>query len=227
MLEIDVDRRNELFTVEECAHGDFDAVDAALQLEDLDLVAERFFVGLQHADHVFAVFFFADEEPALDVLRFPAGLDDVAVGIFLHELDGGVERLEIFVGNDVDAGLLQLFLAEGTIVFEAVGVRGAANDGLAGSTERVGFGTLPQRVVEYDDVRPLGVFFPVEGFIDEAVGNVALFFVVDVIADVVAFFGNLPGDVADQARERDEEKFALFHFWIRKPCSWWRARNRF
>jgi hypothetical protein len=33
----------------------------------------------------------------------------------------------------------------------------------------------------------------------------------------VAFFGNLPGDVADQARERDEEKFALFHFSIRKP----------
>jgi hypothetical protein len=29
----------------------------------------------------------------------------------------------------------------------------------------------------------------------------------------VTFFQDLPGDIADQAREGDEEKFALIHFW--------------
>ena len=95
-----------------------------------DFVAEGLFVGLEHANHVLAVFFFADEQAALDVLRFAAGLDDVAAGIFLDVLDGVVEGLEFSVGNDVDAGFLQLFLAEGAIVFQAVGVFGAADDGL-------------------------------------------------------------------------------------------------
>ena len=131
-------------------------------------------------------------------MRFAAGLDDVAVGIFLHELDRGIEGLEVLVRNDVDAGLLQLFLAEGAIVFEAVGVFGAADDRLAGSAQGLSLRALTERVVEDDDVGPLGVFLPVDGLGNEAVGDVALFFVVDVIADVVAFFENLPRDVADQ-----------------------------
>ena len=52
---------------------------------------KRLFVGLEHADYVFAVVFFADEEAALDVLRFAAGFDDVAAGILLNVLDGVVE----------------------------------------------------------------------------------------------------------------------------------------
>jgi len=63
-----------------------------LQLEDFDLIAEGFFVGFEHADDVFAVFFLANEETALDVLRFPAGFDDVAVGILLDEFDSGIEE---------------------------------------------------------------------------------------------------------------------------------------
>ena len=107
---------------------------------------------------------------------------------------------------------LSCFLAEGAIVFEAVGVGGAADNGLAAGAEGLGFLALAEGVVEDDDVGPLGVFFPVFGFGDEAVGDVALFFRLDVVADVVAFFENLPGDVADKARERNKEKFAFVHF---------------
>ena len=87
--------RDEFFAVEESADGDFDAGDAALQLEDFDFVGEGALVGLEHANDVVAVFFFANEQAALDVLRFAAGLDDVAVGIFLHEFDGRIEGIEI------------------------------------------------------------------------------------------------------------------------------------
>src|SRR5208282_2838853 len=100
VLEINVHRSDESLTVVKCADSNFHAVDAALQLEDLDFVGKSLFVGFQHADDVFAVFFFADEEPALYVLRFSAGFDDVAVGIFLDEFNGGVERLKILVRND-------------------------------------------------------------------------------------------------------------------------------
>ena len=187
VLEIDVDGGDEFFAVEEGADGDFDAGDAALELEDFDFIGEGALVSFEHADDVVAVFFFADEEAALDVLGLAAGLDDVAVGILHDEFDGGIEGFEILVGDDVDAGFFQLFLAEGTIVFEAVGVFGAADDGLAGGAESLGFGALAEGVVEDDDVGPLGVAFPVFGFGDEAVGDVALFFGFDVVADVVAF----------------------------------------
>ena len=211
VLEIDVDGGDEFFAVEEGAYGDFDAGDAALELEDLDFVREGALVSFQHADDVVAVFFFADEEAALDVLGFAAGLDDVAVGILHDKFDGGIEGFEILVGDDVDAGFLQLFLAEGAIVFETIGVFSAADDGLARVAEGFGSGALAESVVEDDDVGPLGVALPIFGFGDEAVGDVALFFGFDVVADVVAFFEDLPGDIADEAGKRDEEKFAFIH----------------
>ncbi len=199
MLEVDVDGVDEFFAVEEAADGDFDAIDAALELENLNFVGEGFFVGLQHADDVVAVFFLADEEAALDVLGLAAGLDDVAVGIFLHELDGGIEGVEFLVGDDGDAGFLQLFLAEGAVVLEIVGVGRAADHRLSGSTKGLGFCALAEGIVEDDDVGPLAVFFVIAGFGDKAVGDVAFFFVFDVVADFVAFFDYLPGDIADQA----------------------------
>ena len=211
VLEIDVDRMDEFFTVEEGAYGDFDTGDAALELEDLDFVGEGALVGFEHSNYIVAVFFFADKEAALDVLRFAAGLDDVAVGILHHEFNGGIEGIEILIRDDVDAGFFQLFLAEGAIVFEAIGIFGAANDRLASSTESVGLGALAKSVVEDDDVGPLGVALPVFGFGDEAVGDVALLFGFDVIADVVTFFEDLPSDVTDEPGERDKEKFAFFH----------------
>src|SRR5258708_2050375 len=188
VLEVDVDRGDEFLAVEESANGDFDAIDAALQLKHFDLFGEGLLVGLQHANDVFAVFFFPDEQAALDVLRFAAGFNDITIGILLDEFNGGVEGVEILVGNDGDAGGLELFLAEGAIVFEAVRVGCAADYGLAGGAESLSLSALAESVVEYDNVGPLGVFFPIDGFGNEAVGDVALFFGLDVVADVVAFF---------------------------------------
>ncbi len=211
VLEIDIDGSDEFFAVEEGADGNFDAGDAALELEDFDFVGEGAFVGFEHADDVVAVFFFADKEAALDVLGFAAGLDDVAIGIFHDEFDGGIEGFEILVGDDVDAGFFELLLAEGAIVFEAIGVFGAADDGLSGGAKSFGFGALAEGVIENDDIGPLGVAFPIFGFGDEAVGDVALFFGFDVVADIVAFLEDLPSDITDQAGEGDEEKFAFVH----------------
>ena len=188
VLEVDVDGGDEFFAVEESADGDFDSGDAALELEDFDFVGEGALVGFEHANDIVAIFFFADKETALDVLGFAAGLDDIAVGIFHDEFDGGIERVEILVRDDIDAGFFQLFLAEGAVVLEAVGVLRATDDGLAAGAKSAGFDALAERVIENDDVGPLGVALPVLGFGDEAVGDVALFFGFDVVADVVALF---------------------------------------
>jgi hypothetical protein len=200
VLEIDVDGRNEFFAVEETTDGHFYAGNAALQLKDFDFVGEGAFVGFEHTDNVVSIFFFANEKAALDVLGFSARLDDVAVGIFLDEFDGAIEVVEFLVRNDGDAGFLQFFLAERAIVFEIVGVNGAADDGLPCCAEGLGAGALAESVVKNDDIGPfVGVFFPIERFGDETVGDVAFFFILDVIADVVTFFKNLPGNIADEA----------------------------
>ena len=211
VFEVDVDRRDKFFAVEESADGDFDAGDAALELEDFDFLGEGAFVGFEHSNHVVAVFFFADKQAAFDVLRFAAGLDDVAVGILHHEFDGGIERVKILIRDDIHAGFFQLFLAKGAVVFKAIRVFGAADDGLAGGAESVSFGALAKSVIENDDVGPLGIAFPILGFGNEAVGDVALFFRFDVVANVVAFLENLPGDVTDETGEGDKEKFAFVH----------------
>ncbi len=61
VLEVDIDGSDEFFAVEETADGNFDAIHAALQLEDFNFFGESFFVGLEHADNVLAVFFLANE----------------------------------------------------------------------------------------------------------------------------------------------------------------------
>src|SRR5262249_264239 len=170
MLEIDVDRRDEIFAIEESADGNFDSGNTALELKDFDLVGEGLFVGFQHADNVVAVFFFADEQAALDVLRFAAGLDDIAVGIFFNKFSGRIEGIEILVGNDVDAGIFQLPLAEGAIVLETIGVGAAANNGLAGRAEGLGSSALAEGVVEDHNIGPLRVVLPVFRLRNEAIG---------------------------------------------------------
>src|SRR5437879_11994171 len=145
-------------------------------------------------------------------LRFTARFDDITVGILLDEINGGVEGIEVFVGNDADAGRFELFLAEGAVVFEAVGVGGSADDGLAGGAKGLGFAALSQGVVKDDNVGPLGVFFPILGFRDKTVGDVTLLLGVDVVADVVAFLADLPSDVNDETREQNEEEFTFGHF---------------
>ena len=71
--------------------------------------------------------------------------------------------------------------------------------GLPLAAQGLGSAALTEGVVEDDDIGPLGVFLPIAGFGDEAVGDVAFLLVVDVIADVVAFLENLPSDIADES----------------------------
>ena len=75
----------------------------------------------------------------------------------------------------------------------------------------MGFLSLSESVIEDDDVGPFGVLFGVFGFRYEAVGNVGLLLIFDVVPDFVAFLRDLPGDVADQSAEGVEEKLFLFH----------------
>ena len=131
VLEIHIDRINEILAVEEAAHGHFDAHHAPLQLKNLDLVRERLFVRLQHADHVLPVFFLADKQAALHVLRLAARLDHVAAGILHHVLDRIVKRNEFAVGNNIHAGLFEFFLAERAVVLQPVGIRRPADHFLA------------------------------------------------------------------------------------------------
>ena len=161
MFEIDVDRVDERLAVEECADGDFDSGNTPLQLENFNLVGERFFVGLQHVDYVLAVVFFAHKEAALDVLRLATGFDDVAAGILLNVVNGVVEGRKFTVRNDADARVFQFFLAERAVVFQAIGVRRATDYFLAGRAQGFGFFALAERVVENEDVGPIGVLLPV------------------------------------------------------------------
>ena len=211
VLEVDVDRIDELLAIEERPDCDLHARDPALQLENFDLIGKGPLVSIQHADYILSIFLFADKQSPLHVLGFAAGLDNVAIGIFYHVLHGFVEGIEFLVGDDVDAGFLQLFLSEGAVVLQRVAVGGAADDFLSLGAQGLGFLSLSERVIEDDDVGPVGVLLGVFGFGHEAVGNVGFFLVFDVVADFVAFLGDLPGDVADQSAERVEEKLFLFH----------------
>jgi hypothetical protein len=180
-------------------------------LKNFDLVGKGTLVGIQHPDYVLSVFLFANKQTPLHVLGFAAGLDDVAIGIFHHVFHGFVEGIEFPVGDDVDAGLFEFLLAEGTVVLQSVAVGGAADDLLALGTQRMRLLSLSESVIEDDDIGPFSVLLGVLGFRHEAVGNVGFFLVFDVVADLVAFLGNLPGDVADQSAEGVEEKLFLFH----------------
>jgi hypothetical protein len=201
VLEVDVYRSDEFFSIEETADGDFDAVHAALQLEDFDFVGKGALVGFQHSDHIIAIFFFADKQAALDVLGFTAGLDDIAIGIFLNKLNGGIEGIEILVRNDGDAGFFQFFLAEGAVVLKIVGVGATADDRFSGRAEGLCFAALAQRIVKNNDIGPFDVFFVIAGLGDKTVGDVPFLFIFDVIADLVTFFDDLPGNVSDEAGE--------------------------
>ena len=81
VLEIDIDRLHELPAVEKRADGNLDPGDPLLQLKDRDLPRPVLSVGLQHFDHVFAVRVLPDEEQALEVLGFTAGLDDISIRV--------------------------------------------------------------------------------------------------------------------------------------------------
>jgi hypothetical protein len=80
-------------------------------------------------------------------LRFSARLDDVSIRVGADELDRVVEGREVLLRNDRDADGLQLFLAEGAIVLEAIAVGRAADDQLALLTELLRLGALSEDIV--------------------------------------------------------------------------------
>src|SRR5262249_16344479 len=94
------------------------------------------------------------------------------------------------------------------VILQLVRVGSAADDRLAARTQLLRFLSLTQSVIEDDDVGPRDVRLPVVRLRHKAVGDVLLLLVGDEVADLVALLDDLPGDVADQARERDEEEFA-------------------
>ena len=130
-------------------------------------------------------------------------------------VDGIVKGNEFAVGNNIYSRLFQFFLPKRAVVFQTVGVRSAADYFFAFLAKRLRFFALAEGVVENEDVRPVDIFFPIFGLGHKAVGNVALFLVADEVSDFVAFFGNLPGDVADQSGERYKQKILLLQ---RSPC---------
>ena len=118
MLEIDVDRIDELLAIEECPYRDLHSRDPALQLKNFDLIGKCPLVSVQHPDYVLSILLLADKQTPLHVLGLATGFDHVAIRILHHVLHRFVEGIEFPVRNDVDAGFLELFLAEGTVVLQ-------------------------------------------------------------------------------------------------------------
>ena len=110
-----------------------------------------------------------------------------------------------------DAGFFEFFLAEGAIVLEAIRIGCAADHFFALLAQRLRLLALAERVVEDDDVGPVDVLLPILRFGHESVRDVAFLLVPDKVADLVALFGNLPGNVADESRERNKQKILLLH----------------
>jgi hypothetical protein len=144
-------------------------------------------------------------------LRFPARLDHVAPGILLHAFDRIVEREKLPVRNNIHARLLQLFLAKRSVVLQPVRIRRAANHFLALLAQRLRFFALAKRVVENNDIRPIHVLFPILRLRHEPIRDVALLLVADEVAHLMALFRHLPRNIADQSRERHEQKILFLH----------------
>jgi hypothetical protein len=210
VLEVHVDRINELLAIEKRADGNLHAGDAALELKHFDLVGKRLAVSLEDADHILAVFLVADEQAPLDVAGCARRLDDIAFRIALHVRDRVVEVVEFAVRQDVDARLSELFLAEGTIVLQAVRIRRAAHDKLALAAQGLRLRALTKRVVEYNDVRPRDLALPIVDLGHEAVGDIAFLGVLDEILDRVTLFGDLPGMINPDSDTKRKLRLSSF-----------------
>ena len=209
VLEVYVERIDELLCVKERADSDLHTSHAALQLEIPDLFRKGFFVRLKDANHILSVILITDEQATLHISGRARRLDDVALRIFFHVGGRVVEIIEVAIGNDVDAFLFELLLTEGPIVLEPVRIRRASNYRIALRAQRLSLLALAECVVEHHDIGPLHFALPVAHFRHETVGDIALLLVLDTISDIVPFLGYLPGDVADEPGKRNEKKLAL------------------
>ena len=211
--KFDVDRVDEALAVEERADRDLDSDDPLLELEDLDLVREGLLVGLEHADDVLAVLLVADEEPPLDVLRAPDGLMTYRVGFSWTYVIASSKLSKSLVRDDRDAGLLELLLPERAVVLEPVRVGRAADDRLA----LLCAAPRPSRPVRAcrrrRSRRPSRRPFPSRR--SSGTKPSAMSFSCSSPMKYRTSwpsFDDLPGDVSDEAGQRDEEELALcFH----------------
>jgi hypothetical protein len=78
----------------------------------------------------------------------------------------------------------------------------------AGIAQFFGFLALSQYIIEYDDVGPVDMRFPVIDFIDKTIGYRSFLLGLDEISNVVSFAGNCPCDIADQPIDGNEQKFS-------------------
>src|SRR5262249_21822189 len=207
--EIHVERIDELPSVEERSDGDLHTGHAALQLKLPNLVRKGLLVRLEYADYVLSVILIAYEQTTLHITGRPRRLDDIALGISLHVGDRVVEVVEVSVGHDVDTLLLKFLLPEGAIVLESVRVRRASDHELALCAQRLSLVALAERVVEHNDVGPVHLALPVAHFLHETVGDITPLLILDAIPHFVTFLGHLPGDVADETRNRNEKKLTF------------------
>src|SRR5947199_6229440 len=122
MLEVHIDRINEVLPVEEGADGDFNPVRILLNLENLDLVRPIPFVVFQDQEDVLPILLLPDEEQLLLVLRAPARLDNIPIGVLSYEIYPCVERVEVPARESVDADALQLVLSELSLVLQPIRV---------------------------------------------------------------------------------------------------------
>src|SRR4029077_18108361 len=169
VLAVYVERIDELLSLEERSDRDLHTCHAPLQLELPDLVRKGFLVRLENADHILSIVLIADKQATLHITGRPRRLDDVALRICLHIGDRVVEVVEVAVGHNVDALLLELLLTEGAIILEPVRVRRASYYELALRAQRVSLLALAERVVEHDDVGPVHFAHPIAHFRHETV----------------------------------------------------------
>ena len=90
-----------------------------------------------------------------------------------------------------------------------VGVRRATDDEFAGLPQLMRLGALAEHVIEDDDIGPGHLRHPILGLRHEPVGDLTLALRFDEQLDLVPFLDDLPGDVGDEAIERDEEELFL------------------
>lgn len=217
VLEVEVDAVDKLVPVEEAADRHLDALDLPLELEPLHPVPPRLLVRAEDVDHVAPVVLVADVQQALDVLYLAERFDRVRSGVPLDLLDTGVELAEHVVFDRVDAVVFEHLRRVAAVLFEAVGVRRPADDGLPlfasflGGFARTDAGTDPD-VVEDGHVGPVDLGAPVVSLRDEPVADLLVAFGLDVVLHVVALAVNLPRQIGDQRGVgRDEEEGGVVH----------------
>ena len=131
--------------------------------------------------------------------------------MFLHKLDGLVKIIELAVGQNMNAGLVQFVLAKCAVVLQAVGVWSSTHNQLSFLAQLMRKCSVTKRVVKHNHVGPINMRAPLVHLGHKAVANIALLHGINAIFHLVSFFDNLPRNVGDERGVRDEKKFLWLH----------------